>query len=64
MAPDRCLALEDSYNGVRAAVAAKMRVIMIPDLLPATDEMRKVAHRIVTSLHDAVTHLQELRQAA
>nr|WP_295740434.1 HAD family phosphatase [uncultured Acidocella sp.] len=64
VAPDRCLALEDSYNGVRAAVAAKMRVIMIPDLLPATDEMRKVAHRIVTSLHDAVTHLQELRQAA
>ena len=40
MAPDSCLGLEDSYNGVRAASAAGLTVIMVPDLLAPTDEMR------------------------
>jgi HAD superfamily hydrolase (TIGR01509 family) len=30
--PSRCLALEDSHNGVRAAHAAGMMTIMVPDL--------------------------------
>jgi beta-phosphoglucomutase-like phosphatase (HAD superfamily) len=34
------LGLEDSHNGVRSAAAAGMMTIMLPDLLPATDEMR------------------------
>lgn len=38
--PSNCLALEDSYNGVRAASAAGMMTVMVPDLLPATDETR------------------------
>jgi HAD superfamily hydrolase (TIGR01509 family) len=36
-----CLALEDSSNGVRAAHAAGVPVIMVPDLLPATPDMRE-----------------------
>jgi HAD superfamily hydrolase (TIGR01509 family) len=62
--PEACLALEDSYNGVRAAHAAGMRVIMVPDLLHATDEMRGTAHRIVDSLHDVIAFLDENDQAA
>lgn len=31
--PERALALEDSYNGIRSAHAAGVKVIMIPDLL-------------------------------
>ncbi len=50
--PADCLVLEDSYNGVRAAAAAGMMTIMVPDLLHASDEMRGLCVRIADSLHD------------
>lgn len=59
VSPDACLALEDSHNGVRAAHAAGMRVIMVPDLLHANEEMHGKAHRIVESLHDVIRFLDE-----
>jgi HAD superfamily hydrolase (TIGR01509 family) len=49
--PERCLALEDSYNGIRAAHAAGMHVIMVPDLLPPTAEMRETCLLIAPDLH-------------
>lgn len=54
--PAACLALEDSHNGVRAAHAAGMMTIMVPDLLEATDEMREKCHAIAESLH----HVREM----
>ncbi|MBP5603957.1 MAG: hypothetical protein J6X60_00195, partial [Ruminiclostridium sp.] len=32
-------AVEDSFNGVRSAYSAGMKVIMVPDLLPPDEEM-------------------------
>jgi HAD superfamily hydrolase (TIGR01509 family) len=47
-----CLALEDSHNGVRAAHAAGMMTIMVPDLLDPTEEMHEKTIHIAESLHD------------
>lgn len=48
--PGHCLALEDSHNGVRAAAAAGCRTIMIPNLLPPTDETRALVAATLPSL--------------
>ena len=52
VAPAHCIALEDSHNGVRAAHAAGMMTIMVPDLLEPNEEMRDKCVRIAASLHE------------
>lgn len=60
--PAECLALEDSHNGVRAAHAAGMMTIMVPDLLEPTEEMHAKCVHIARTLHDVrdllLTHRQ------
>jgi HAD superfamily hydrolase (TIGR01509 family) len=51
VAPGDCLALEDSHNGVRAAHAAGMMTIMVPDLLDPTEEMQPHSVPIARDLH-------------
>ena len=48
--PEKAIAIEDSYNGVRAAKAAGMQCIMVPDIIPADDEMRSLTDAICGDL--------------
>lgn len=56
--PERSLALEDSHNGIRSAQAAGFQTIMIPDLLPVTEEMRQRCVAILPSLTELLHLLQ------
>ena len=50
--PEAAYAVEDSYNGIRAAHAAGMKPVMVPDLAEPTEEMEKLAECILPSLHE------------
>lgn len=52
--PARCLALEDSDNGILAASGAGMIAVMIPDLKPPSPEARAKAFRVLMSLHEVI----------
>lgn len=60
--PSRCLALEDSPAGIRAAVGAGMTAIQVPDLVHPDEALRALGHRIVDSLRDAHALLVPLLQ--
>ena len=49
--PLNCLALEDSHSGVRAAHAAGMQTIMVPDLIHPNDDIRALGISIMESLN-------------
>lgn len=56
VAPGRCLAVEDSKNGILSAHAAGMPVAMVPDMIPPTEEL----HQIVWKKFDSLLSLCEV----
>jgi HAD superfamily hydrolase (TIGR01509 family) len=59
ISPAECLVLEDSEPGVRAALAAGMTVIQVPDLKLPDAAFRQLGHTVVDSLMDAHTLLRQ-----
>jgi DNA helicase-2/ATP-dependent DNA helicase PcrA len=52
-APEDCIAVEDSPNGVLSAVRAGCKTIMVPDLTEPDDDLRAQLYAVCPSL-DAI----------
>ena len=52
--PENCMAFEDAPGGILSAHQAGMRVIMVPDLVQPTEEIRKLTYRVCDSLADVI----------
>jgi HAD superfamily hydrolase (TIGR01509 family) len=57
VAPADCIAFEDSENGAKAALAAGMRVVVVPDLKHPPEAILQRAFHVLESLNHAVPHL-------
>lgn len=57
VAPADCLAFEDSENGARAAQAAGVAVVVVPDLKHPCSEVAAGCHGVLPSLEAAHRHL-------
>ena len=55
--PEDCFVVEDSFNGIRAARAAGMHSVMVPDLLPPDGEMERLAEVILPDLAAAEEYI-------
>ena len=58
--PARCLAIEDSPAGAASAIAAGMRVLLVPDIAIITQETIDQCFMVCASLTEALTKLDML----
>ena len=49
--PEECIAIEDSPNGIKSAFAANLKVIMIPDKIQPTEEIKQMTEKIYPNLN-------------
>lgn len=59
--PKDAYAIEDSYNGIRASYGAGMMPIMVPDILPATEETQKMSIIVLENLLQVVEYFRQER---
>lgn len=57
--PQEAYAIEDSPNGIRAAGAAGMRPLMVPDMIAPDQEMKDLSFRIFENLNQVLWYLKE-----
>lgn len=60
--PGRAYAIEDSYNGIRSSYSAGMRPIMVPDMLPATEEMQQKSVAVLDDLLMVRDYLEKIHR--
>jgi beta-phosphoglucomutase-like phosphatase (HAD superfamily) len=56
-AVEECIAFEDSEPGARAAIAAGLKVVVVPDLKQPSDFVKENSFKIVSNLADFLTEL-------
>ncbi len=60
--PASIFVVEDSFNGIRAARAAGMRPLMVPDMVQPDEEIRGLAETVCADLSEMILYLE--RQGA
>ncbi|MCG9698259.1 hexitol phosphatase HxpB [Shewanella sp. Isolate11] len=60
VAPERCLAIEDSFNGLIAARAANMHTVVIPAMHEANQAKWAAAHQQLDSLEQLADYLKQV----
>lgn len=60
VAPEECIVVEDSPTGIRAAYAAGMKAVLVPDQAAITQEIIDMADVVLNSLLEMPAYLQTL----
>ena len=60
--PKQAYAIEDSPNGIRAAHAAGMKPIMVPDMIAPDEEMRRLSFLIRKDLREVLAYLRQEKE--
>lgn len=60
--PWEAYAIEDSPNGIRSAYAAGMHGVMVPDMIPPDEEMRRLSKVILKDLREVLAYLKEEKE--
>ena len=50
--PENCLAIEDSFNGIKSGTSAGLKVIMVPDQVKPDEQIKSLVWKIFDSLED------------
>ena len=61
LAPEKCLALEDSPNGARSAAAAGCRTVLVPDLDDPSEELKDLLFAPAENLKSVIGILTEIQ---
>ena len=59
VAPERCLVIEDSFNGMIAGMAAQMKVCVIPEKSHIPNPKLELAHFFYEDLNALVAAFEE-----
>ena len=57
--PGNCVAVEDSFNGIRAAHSAGLYTIMVPDLLAPDEEIKSLCDAVYESLNGVLGWIRD-----
>jgi len=59
-APEECIGVEDSPNGIHSSSAAGLMTVMVPDLVAPTEELRSHCILVANSLLELLDYLKTL----
>ena len=58
--PETCYVIEDSFNGIRAAHAAGMHPIMVPDLRQPDNEIKGISEAVLPDLNEVIKYFEKI----